>query len=107
MLLTSRLTRGMPIVRVDVSGIHTSLGIMRVIRASITSSQLAGILYGRENAFREAISCYNRALEITQNSSSRHITLANRAAAYIKIKKFAEALDDSREAAKLRPDYAM
>lgn len=66
-----------------------------------------GILYGRESSFREAISCYNRALELSSNSPSRHVTLANRSAAYIKIRKYAEALEDAQEAASLSAQYSM
>lgn len=66
-----------------------------------------GILNGRRGAFREAISCYNRALELSHNSSSKHVTLANRSAAFIKSQKFADALEDAQEAASLCPDYSM
>lgn len=66
-----------------------------------------GILYAKGDAFREAVSCYNRALEISKNSSSRHVTLANRAATYIKMHMYAQALEDSEEAARLCTDYAM
>lgn len=66
-----------------------------------------GILNGRRGAFREAISCYNRALELSNNSASKHVTLANRSAAYIKSDKYAEALEDAQEAALLCRDYSM
>ncbi|CAM9984267.1 unnamed protein product, partial [Sphacelaria rigidula] len=66
----------------------------------------SGILYAKASNFREAISSYNLALELSVHGSSRHVTLANRAAAYIKSSKFAEALADAEEAAMIRPGYA-
>ncbi|CAM9767550.1 unnamed protein product, partial [Hapterophycus canaliculatus] len=67
----------------------------------------SGILNGRRGAFREAISCYDRALELSSSSSSKHVTLANRSAAFIKSQKFAEALEDAQEAAFFCPDYSI
>ncbi|CAM9269449.1 unnamed protein product, partial [Laminaria digitata] len=57
--------------------------------------------------FREAVSCYNRALELSNNSPSRHVTLANRSAAYIKLRQYAEAFEDAQEAASLSTEYSM
>ena len=65
-------------------------------------------MYIREyEAYREAISCFNRALEISHGSPSRHMTLANRAAAYIKTRQYVDALADADEAVNLSPDCAM
>ncbi|CAB1108580.1 unnamed protein product [Ectocarpus sp. CCAP 1310/34] len=71
----------------------------------VTLFRNRGILNGRKGDFREAISCYNRGLELSTNSPSKHVTLANRSAAYIKRQQFAEALRDAQEAAVLCADY--
>ena len=81
----------------------------QLVYSRTTCSKLVskGILNGRRGAFREAISCYNRALELSNNSASKHVTLANRSAAYIKSDKYAEALEDAQEAALLCSNYSM
>eukprot|EP00903_Cladosiphon_okamuranus_P020317 g18641.t1 len=81
------------------------VGVANEKRATLFRNR--GILNGRRGAFREAISCYNRALELSNNSPSKHVTLANRSAAYIKSEKFAEALEDAQEAALLCPEYSI
>ncbi|CAM9359743.1 unnamed protein product, partial [Ectocarpus sp. 8 AP-2014] len=73
----------------------------------VTLFRNRGILNGRKGEFREAISCYNRGLELSRNSPSKHVTLANRSAAYIKRQQFAEALRDAQEAAVLCSDYSI
>ncbi|CBJ28360.1 conserved unknown protein [Ectocarpus siliculosus] len=73
----------------------------------VTLFRNRGILNGRKGEFREAISCYNRGLELSRNSPSKHVTLANRSAAYIKRQQFAEALRDAQEAAVLCADYSI
>ncbi|XP_052265226.1 uncharacterized protein LOC127867806 isoform X2 [Dreissena polymorpha] len=52
--------------------------------------------------FEEAIKCYS---EAAKNDPVHHVYYGNRALAYIKVKKFKEALADSRRAVILKPDF--
>lgn len=66
----------------------------------------AGIEYARLGEYREAVSCYDRALEMSFDVPSKHITLVNRAAVFVKKCMYAEALLDARTAVRLQPQYA-
>lgn len=52
--------------------------------------------------YTEAVECYNKSLKIKRDEP---FTYANRAMAFLKMKEFKKAIDDSNMALRLKPDY--
>lgn len=61
-----------------------------------------GDQYYNSKQYRQAITCYDQALELGSNSIAYH----NRASAYAKLKNYQAAIADFTLAIKLDPDYA-
>ena len=78
---------------------------VKLIRAIERTKEEGNKAFTSGNA-REAIECYSRALQMDpQNQNYNSVLLANRAAAYMKLKDYMKALEDLNKAISYSPNY--
>lgn len=56
----------------------------------------------KSSEHQEAVKCYSRSIEL---NSTEAATFSNRAMAYLKLKDFSKAIEDSNSALAIKPDY--
>ena len=66
----------------------------------------AGNTHMQRKEYREAAQCYTSALKLCPDGPNSHVYFSNRAAAWVSMKQFQEAILDSERSLALRPDYS-